>query len=216
MVRRGELRMAGAAALVTSLLLLPSLVLFPAHPPSSHPSAVLAWHAEHGMLLRVGAVLWLGAMLSLVVFAITFREAMWTSVLDRSWTTVLFLEGAGIFAVVAVVAAALGWAITDQAQAGAMSAELAGAVWRVQRALLRFAGWGLAVPLVVVGTALHRHSLLGQICAVGAFVVAGGLLVPLSQDAALYALCAWLALAGLTLLVPERSNADRSDSALPR
>lgn len=202
MVTRSDLRTAGVAALLTGGLLAVSLAMFQGGPPSSHPNAVLAWNAENAPMLKASAVTWLLAMLGLVGFAIGFREAMWATVLDRSWMTVLFVQGAGIFATVAVVSAAVGWALADQAAAGTIDAELAGMVWSVELALLRFASWGLTAPLIVVGAALAHHSTLGQISAVAAVLVAAALLVPLTWGVGLYAFAAWLGLAGVTLLVP--------------
>lgn len=206
MVTRSDLRVAGVAALLTGGLLTVSLVLFRGGPPSSHPNGVLTWHAANAGALKLSSVAWLLAMLALVGFAIGFREGMWATVLDRSWMTVLFVQGAGIFATVAVVSAAVGWALADQAAAGTLSAEMAGMVWSVELALLRFAAWGLTAPLIVVGAALARHSTLGQVCAVAAVLVAGALLVPLTWGVGLYAFAAWLGLAGVTLLVPRPSR----------
>lgn len=202
MVTRSDLRMAGIAAVATSGLLILSLVLFQGGPPSGHPNGVLAWYGREAPLIRLSAVTWLLSMLGLVVFAVGFREAMWATVLDRSWVTVLFVQGAGVFATLAVVAAAIGWALADQAAAGTISAELAGTVWGVERTLLRFASWGLTVPMVVIGLALYRHSALGQICSLAAVIVAGALLMPFSWGVGLYAFAGWLLLAGITLLVP--------------
>lgn len=206
MVTGSDLRMAGVAALLTGGLLAASLVLFQGGPPSSHPNAVLAWNAANAGMIKTSAVTWLLAMLCLVGFAIGFREAMWATVLDRSWMTVLFVQGAGIFATVAVVSAAVGWALADQAAAGVIDADLAGMVWSLETALLRFAAWGLTAPLIVVGVALGRHSTLGQISAVAAVVVAAALLVPLTWGVGLYAFAGWLGLAGVTLLVPRPSR----------
>lgn len=207
MVTRSDLRTAGIAAVLTGGLLATSLVLFQGGPPSPHPNAVLAWHADNAVALRFSAVAWLLAMLGLVGFAIGFREAMWATVLDRSWMTVLFVQGAGIFATVAVVSAAVGWALAGQSAAGSLDAEMASMVWAVELALLRFASWGLTAPLIIVGAALARHSTLGQVSAVAAVLVAAALLVPLTWGVALYAFAAWLGLAGVTLLVPRPSQA---------
>lgn len=208
MVTGRDLRVAGVAALLTGGLLAASLALFQGGPPSSHPNAVLAWNAANATVVKISAVTWLLAMLGLVGFAIGFREAMWATVLDRSWMTVLFVQGAGIFATVAVVSAAVGWALADQAGAGVIDADLAGTVWSLETALLRFATWGLTAPLIVVGAALARHSTLGQICAVAAVLVAAALLVPLTWGVGLFAFAAWLGLAGVTLLVPRPIRVD--------
>ena len=201
-----ELRKAGLAALATAVLLTTNLALLRTGPPSSHPNAVLAWFTENAMLVQVAAVAWLLAMLALVVFAVSLHDALWASVADRSWTTVLFLHGAGVFATVAVAGAAIGWGLAGLAAEGAISAELVGTLWAIEQALLRFATWGMAVPLLVVAIALYRHSLLGQLCAVAAVLLVGALLVPLTWMVALHTLPAWLALVALTLLVPARSR----------
>lgn len=202
MVTRRDLGMAGLAAILTAGLVTASLVLFGGGPPSPHPNAVLDWYADHALRVQVSALLWLLGMLMLVAFAIGFREAMWATVADRSWITVLFVQGAGVFATVAVVSSAVAWALASQAAAGNIGAELATTVWGVERTMLRFATWGLTAPMLVVSLALYRHSTLGQLCALAAVLVSVGLLVPLTWAPALYAFAAWLALTGATLLVP--------------
>jgi hypothetical protein len=210
----GELRKAGLAALVTALLLAGALAARGGAPPSTHPNGVLAWYAGNSVRLQAGALLWLLAMLALVVFAVSFREALWASVADRSWTTVLFLQGASVFATVAVVSAAVGWALANQAGAGAIAADLAGTVWALERALLRFATWGFTVPLLVVAVALVRYSVLGQLCAAAAALVAATLLVPVTWAVALHAFPVWLLLVGVTLLVGTVGRAPAEDRAL--
>jgi hypothetical protein len=207
MVTRADMRSAGVLGLATAGLLGASLAFGQGGPPADHPNAVLAWLADQAVAIRVSALLWLLAMLGLVVFAVRIREALWTTTFDRSWLTVLFVQGAGVFATIAVVAAAITWGLADQAAAGAVNAELAGTVWALQQILLRFATWGFTVPLVVVGAALYRYSVMGQVCAAAAILVAIALLIPLTWHAALYAFCVWLALAGLTLLVGSRPKA---------
>lgn len=202
MVTRSSLRLAGIAAIATAALLTASLVLFAGGPASASSNGALTWFSEHADEVRISSALWLASMLSLVVFAIGFREAMWASVLSRPWMTVIFVHGAAVFATVAVVAAAVGWALADQASANAISPELAGTVWALERTLLRFATWGMTAPLIVVGLALYSHSLLGMAATVGAFAVAATLLIPLTWSVGLFAFCGWLILAGLTLLVP--------------
>jgi hypothetical protein len=207
MVTRADMRSAGVLGLATAGLLGASLAFGQGGPPADHPNAVLAWLADQAVAIRVSALLWLLAMLGLVVFAVRIREALWTTTFDRSWLTVLFVQGAGVFATIAVVAAAITWGLADQAAAGAVNAELAGTVWALQQILLRFATWGFTVPLVVVGAALYRYSVMGQVCAAAAILVAIALLIPLTWHAALYAFCVWLALAGLTLLIGSRPKA---------
>jgi hypothetical protein len=204
---QGELRTAGLAALLTAALLSAALFLVGGGPPSEHGSAVLTWHAENVTAVKVGSLLWLLAMLGLVVFGVSFREAVWASVADRSWTTILFVQGATVFATVAVASAAIGWSLAHQAAAGSIAAELAGTVWALEQTLLRFASWGFTVPLAVAGVAMYRHSLLGQLCAVAAVLVAAALLVPLTWSVALHAFPAWLLLAATTLLVPTFTRA---------
>ena len=211
MFSRYQLRATGIIALVTGALLLASLLLFQGGPTSGRPNAVLSWFTRHATEVRIGSVLWLLAMIGLVAFAIAFRESMWLTVVDRSWVTVLFVQGAAVFATVVVVAAALGWALADGTESGTFGAELAGAIWGIERMLLRFASWGLTVPLVVVGLALTRHSLLGKISAAAAVVVAVTLLVPFTWGPALYAFAAWLALAGTTLLMPHEVRSERTE-----
>jgi hypothetical protein len=199
---RMQLRVAGVLALLTAAFLGGALVAAGGGPPSTHPNGILSWHAGNATQVQLGAVLWLLAMLGLVAFAVAFREAMWASVADRSWATVLFLQGASVFATIAVVSAAMAWSLAHQAGAGTIEADLAATVWSLEQALLRFATWGFTVPLGVVALALFRHSVLGQVCAVAAAVIAAALLVPLTWSAALYAFPAWLLLAAITLLLP--------------
>jgi hypothetical protein len=214
-VTRSDTTAAGWVAVVAAGFLAASLATGWGSPASTHPNAVLAWQAANAPLLRISSVLWLLAMLGLVVFAISLREALWATVADRSWVTVLFVQGAGVFATIAVVSAAIGWALADLAAAGTIGAELAGAIWSVQRALLRFATWGFIVPLLVVGAALWRHSTLGQLSTVAATFIAVGLLVPITWFAALHATAAWLLLAGIALLVSGRSRVRRPELVTP-
>ena len=202
MLRKDDMRMAGVAALITAVMLTVSLALFQGGPPAQNSQAVLDWFTANATLIRVSDITWLLAMLSLVVFAITFRDAMWTTVWDRSWTTVLFIEGAGVFATVAVVSAAIGWALAGRAAAGSIVADTAGVIWAIEQTLIRFATWGLTVPLAVVGLAMYRHSVLGKVTALLAIAIAVTLILPFTWSAGLYALCGWLALAGITLLLP--------------
>jgi hypothetical protein len=198
----GDLRLAGLVALVTAVLMIASLVLFSGGPPSPHPNAVLAWYGANAVAVKGAALMWMLAMLGLVAFAVRFREAMWATVADRPWVTVVFLHGAVVFATVAVVSAAVAWALAEQARGGRLSADLAGSMWALERTLLRFATWGFTVPLLAVGLALYRHSLLGQLCTLAGLLVAVTLVVPLTWGAALYAFPVWLAMTGVALLVP--------------
>lgn len=204
MVTRTEQRFAGLAALATAVALTVSLVLFKGGPRTLHGDAVLEWYGRNADVVQISAITWVLASIGLVVFAVALREALWATVLDRNWVTALFIQGAGVFATIAVVAAAIAWALAMQAQAGTVDAELAGTVWAIERTLLHFATWGFTAPLVVVGLALQRHSFAGQFTAVAGFVIAIGLLVPLTWGAALYAFCGWLVMAGITLSRPTK------------
>ena len=206
MVTRVESGVAGLAAIGTSVALTVSMVLFGGGPPSARGNVVRDWYAANATSLRIGALAWVLAMVGLVAFAVGFREALWATVLDRNWAVLLFVQGAVVFATIAVVRAALGWSLADQAVAGAVSADLAGMMWAIERTLLRFATWGLTVPLVLVGLALARHSLMGQIAAAASVIIAVALLVPITWTPAMFAFCAWLAFAGLTLLMPMRQS----------
>ena len=199
---RGDLRKAGVAALIPPVFLTTTLVLCRGRPGASHSHAVLAWHIEHTTATKIGMITWMLAMLGLVVFAVRFRDALWTSVADRSWMTVLFLQGVSVFATLAVACAAIGWVLADQAAAGTIGAELAGSIWAIERALLRFATWGFTVPLAVAGFVLARHSVLGLLCAVMAVFIVIALLVPLTWGVAVHVVPAWLVLVGITLFVP--------------
>jgi hypothetical protein len=197
-----ELRKAGAAAIVTAVLLTAALLAVRGGPASEHPNGVLSWHAENAGAVKAASVLWLLAMLGLVVFAVKLREAIWASSADRSWTTVLFLQGASVFATVAVISAAVGWSLGHQAAAETISAPLAATMWSLEQTLLRFATWGFTAPIAVVALALYRHSLLGQLCAAGAMLLAIALLVPITWGIALYAFPAWLVLVAIALFAP--------------
>lgn len=214
MVTTAHSRSAGLLALVTAGLLTTSLVLFEGGPPASNPGGLLRWFAAESTAVQAAAILWLLAMLTLVAFAVGFREAMWVTMFDRSWITVLFVQGAAVFATVAVVATGVGWALASEAHAGTIDVELATVVWAVARALLRFATWGLTAPLLVVSLALWRHSTMGRVAALSAVLVAAALLVPVTWAGALFAFAAWMAMVGATLLVPgHRSVVTRSSAA---
>lgn len=202
MVTRTEQRLAGVAAIVTAVALATGLVLFGGGPTTDHGGVVRAWFADNATSVRTTALVWLAATVALLVFAIAMREAVWAIVIDRDWAALLFVQGAVGFAAVAAVAAAVLWSLADQAAAGSISAEVAGSLWAVARTLLRFATWGLTVPLIVVGLVLYRYSTLGQFGAVTSVMVAIGLLVPVTWAPSLYAFAAWLVLAGVTFVRP--------------
>lgn len=204
MVTRTEQRMAGLAASVTAGLLATGLVLFGGGPPTNHGGQIRTWFADNATDVRLSALLWLATSIVLVIFAVAVREAIWASLLDRYWLALLFVQGAVGFAAVAVVAAAVLWALADLASADAISAEVAATLWAVARTLLRFATWGLTVPLIVVGLILYRYSTLGQFATVTSFMVAGGLLLPVTWAPSLYAFCVWLVLAAVTFARPQR------------
>ncbi len=198
---RVDLRTAGRVALATAVLLALSLVLFGGGPPSTHPQAVLPWFTEHAVQIRVSAALGLVAMAGLVAFAIAFREAMWVFVADRTWTTLVVLQSAAVLGTVAVVAAGIAWSLADQASAGAIGAELAGAQWALGRVLFRVASWGLAVPLAMASIALYRQSSVGQAASLGSAIVVLALVFPGAGAVGIYAFCGWLALVGVALVL---------------
>lgn len=202
MVTRTHQRLAALAAVATAAPLTLGLVLFGDGPPSGSGSATRTYFVEHATTTRITALLWLVAAMAMVVFAVAVREAIWAMIVDRAWAAMLFVQGAVGFAAVSVVAAALLWALADQAAAGALSADVAGTLWAVDRTLWRFATWGLTVPLIVVGLVLSRYSRLGQLGSIASVLVAAGLLLPATWAPALYGFAAWLVLAGLTFARP--------------
>ncbi len=202
MVTRTEQRLAGLAAVVTASALTAGLVLLDGGPPNDHGGAIRTYFAENATTLRASSLVLLGATVSMVIFAVAVREAIWATVIDRNWAAMLFVQGAVGFAAISAVAAALLWALADQSAAGAISSDLAANLWAVDRTLWRFATWGLTVPLIVVGLVLHRYSTLGQFGAVTSVMVAIGLLVPATWAPSLYAFSAWLVLAGVTFARP--------------
>lgn len=202
MVTRTQQRLAALAALATAVPLVLGLALFGEGPPSGSGALTRAYVVEHATTMRITALLWLVAAMAMVVFAVAVREAIWAMIVDRAWAATLFVQGAVGFATVSVVAAALLWALADQAAAGALSADAAGTLWAVDRTLWRFATWGLTVPLIVVGLVLSRYSRLGRLGSVASVLVAAALLVPATWTPALYGFAAWLVLAGLTFARP--------------
>lgn len=210
MVTRAHSRSAGILALVTAALLTGSLVLFQGGPPSANPAGLLNWFAAESISVQAAAILWLLAMLTLVAFAVGFREAMWATMFDRSWITVLFIQGAAVFATVAVVATAIGWALAAQADAGTIAPDLASSVWEVASTLLLFATWGLTPPLLIVSLALWRHSTMGRVGALSSLLVAAALLVPWTWSVGLFGFAAWIAFVGATLLVPMPRSVPRT------
>jgi hypothetical protein len=201
-VARSDLRFAGLTAMLTSALLVAHLSVYGGGPATDHSGTVLTWHAEHLVEARVASILWLAAMLSMVVFAIAFREAMWTSIIHRGWVSQAFVQGAGVFAMVAVVWAALGWALAGGAAAGTLDASQIGLLWAMQDAVLLFAMWGLVVPLLLVGFTMAHHSFAGQVCMLLAVAVSAMLVIPLMAPFAMYAVAGWIALTGLVLTLP--------------
>lgn len=201
MVARSDLRFAGLMAILTSVLLVAHLWVFAGGPATNHPGTVLTWHADHVLQARVSSVLWLGAMLSIVVFAIAFREAMWTSILHRNWVSQAFVQGAGVFAMVAVIWAALDWALAGGAAAGTLDASQVALLWAIQDAVLLFAMWGLVVPLLLVGFTIAHHSFAGQVCAMLAVIVSAMLVVPVTAPLAMYGVAGWMATTGLVLTI---------------
>lgn len=202
MVGRSNLRFAGITALMTSALLTAHLVVYAGGPAVDHPATVMAWHADNLLRARVSTILWLAAMLSIVVFAIAFREAMWASIIHRGWVSQAFVQGAGVFAMVAIVWAALVWALASGAASGALDASQVGLLWAMQDAVLLFAMWGLVAPLLLVGFTLAYHSFAGQVCMLLAVVVSGMLVIPVTWAFAMYAVAGWMALTGLVLTIP--------------
>lgn len=201
-VARSDLRFAGLTALMTSALLTAHLVVYAGGPATDHPATVLRWHAENLTRARVSTILWLAAMLAIVVFAIAFREAMWTSIINRGWVSQGFVQGAGVFAMVAVVWAALVWALAGGAASGTLDASQVGLLWAMQDAVLLFAMWGLVAPLLLVGFTLAHHSFAGQVCTMLAVIVSATLITPFTWGLAMYAVAGWMALTGLVLTVP--------------
>lgn len=209
MVTRIEQRLAAVAALCTAALLATGLLLFDGGPPTSHGGVIRSWFAANAVPVRLAALIWLGATIALVIFAVAVREAIWATILDRNWAAMLFVQGAVGFAAVAVVVAAVLWTLAELASAEQLPADVAAALWAVARTLLRFATWGLTVPLVVIGLVLYRYSTLGQFGTVTGLMVAVGLLVPATWAPSLYAFAAWLVLAGITFLRPMRERRRR-------
>lgn len=203
MTRRDE-RLAGVIALLTCWLLAASLMLHGRGPASADPEAVLAWYAGNSVMVRVGSFFWLAAMLGLVAFAVLLRDALLSLTADRWWAGVMFVQGAAVFATVAVVAAATAWATGVLAVAPDPQADTVAAVWTLHHTLLRFATLGLIVPLLTVGLTLSRHSLLGRTAAALGIVIAVLLLLPMTWRWGMPAFVVWLLLTSLALLTPAR------------
>lgn len=204
---RSDERMAALTALGAAGMLAASLVLTGAGPASAHPNGVVTWYAEHATSIRLGSIMWLLAMLALVAFAVRLRDALLGLTADRWWTNVLFQQGATVFATVAVVAAAAGWSTATLAVRVGPTPDTVAAMWTLHGALLRFASWGLWVPLFAAALALARHSTGGRVAAVLGVGVAFALLTPLTWFVGLWSFAVWLALAGLVLLFPARDQA---------
>lgn len=197
MVTSSQQRLAVLAAAATAVPLVAGLALFGSGPPTAPDRAVRAHLVEHATTTRFAALLWLAAAVAMVVFAVAVRETVWAVVLDRGWAAMLFVQGAVGFAAVSVVASGLLWALADQAATGALSGDVAGTLWAVDRTLWRFAALGLVVPLLVVGLALARYSRLGRVGGALGVLVALALLLPGTWVGALYAFAAWLVVAGV-------------------
>ncbi len=206
MVTRTEQRLAGLAALATAAALVTALVLFDGGPPTHHGGVITSWFADHTVAVKGGAIAWMLATIAIVVFAVAVREALWATVIEHGWAALLFVQGAVVFAAVSVVSGALAWALADQAAVGTLTPDVAVSVWGVARTLLRFASWGLTVPVMVVGLVLYRYSTLGQFAAVIGVIVAGALVVPVTWEPALFALAGWLVLTGVVFLQPFRRH----------
>lgn len=206
MVARSDLRFAGLAALVTAALLAAHAISYAGGPQTERASTVLAWHVNHQTEARVAAILWLIAMLSFVVFAIAFREAMWASIIDRHWISTGFVQGAGVFATIAVIWAAMSWALAIAAGSGDFEATEIALLWTVAAAFKQFAMYGLVAPLLLVGVTLLRHSVAGRVLAVAALGISVTLIAPPYSGWALPALAGWLAATGLVLVVPTMAS----------
>jgi hypothetical protein len=203
MTRRDE-RVAGTIALVTAALLIVSLTLSGSGP--RNPDTMAAWYANNDVLVRAGALAWLVAMLGLVAFAVRLRDALLGLTADRWWTGVLFVQGAAVFATVAVIAAATAWTAATLAGDASVDSDAVAALGTLHRTLLRFATWGLIVPLLAVGLTLARHSVLGIVAATLGVLVSLALLVPATWALGLPAFSVWLVLTGIALLLSPSRN----------
>lgn len=198
---RNDVRTTGVLGLITAALLAGSLVLYRGGPPSGNPAGLVRWLTAEATAVRGAAVLWLLAMLTLGLFAVSFRESMWAAVLDHPWVTLLFVQGAAVCATVAVVSTAVVWGMADQASNGTLDAAQAATHLEFAEALLLFATWGLAAPLVVIALALWRHSAIGQVAAGSGIALAVVVLLPVDRTPVLFAFAAWTALVGITLVL---------------
>lgn len=144
-------------------------------------------------------MVWLAAMLTWVAFAVRFRDAVWLSVVERPWLTSVFLQGAVVFSSIVTIAAAGVWGLAAYVSSASPSTEVAGALCAFNGALVRFAAWGLSVPVLVVGAALRERSRLGATVEVAAVFVATGLLLPFALPGGLYGFVGWLMLVAATL-----------------
>ncbi len=199
---RGDERLAGWIALLTAALLATSLYLHGSGPPSAEPDAVLAWYAGNSVMVRLGSFAWLMAMLGLVAFAVLLRDALLSLTADRWWAGVLFVQGAAVFATVAVIAAATAWTTALLARGPDPQADTVAAIWTLHQTVLRFATWGLVVPLLTVGITLTRHSVLGQVVAWLGGMIAVLLFVPVIWTVGLAGFVLWLVLTSMALLRP--------------
>jgi hypothetical protein len=194
------LRVTGALALATAALLTGALALMKVVPVAAR-SDLVSWYALHAARIEAGAALWLFAMLGMVVFAVAFRDVMWLAVADRTWVTVLLLQGVGLFALLGTTSAAIGWTLATQAGVGGLNQDVAAVLWSLEHGLLRFAAVTCALPLAALALSLHRHSVVGQAAAGTAALTAGGLFLPATWAFALCAVPGCLLMVGLALLI---------------
>lgn len=214
MVTRRDAWLASALALTSGLLMAGSLLVRGGAPPSTTPARLATWISQHGLQLGLGTALWVAAVLAFVAFAIAAREALWASVLHRPLLLVLFVQGAAVYATIAVVDAAVTWSAVSVARNGA--AEVTAGVWAIASTLHTVAAWGLTVPLVVIGLALFSHSTLGAVCTVTGGVLALGLVLPVSAPWALGGVAVWLAMVALTLAPARRGMRHQPATQLAR
>lgn len=210
MVTRRDAWIASALALASAALMGGSLLVRGGGPPSTTPARLATWLSQHGLQLGIGSALWVAGVLAFVAFAIAAREALWASVLHRPLLVVLFVEGAAVYATIAVIDAAVTWSAVSVARNGTL--EVAAGVWAISSTLHTVAAWGLTVPLVIIGMALFGHSKLGAACTVLGGILAVGLVIPISAPWALAGVAGWLALVAITL-APFRRRATRDRDA---
>ena len=194
-----ESRAAAGTAVATAMLLAGALLTAGGGPSSGAGEDVIKWFAQNPIQARLAALLWLGAMLMWVAFAVRFHDAVWLSVADRAWATSLFLQGAVVFSTIVTISAAGVWALSSQVTGRSADPATAAALWSLNVAMLRFAAVGLCVPVAVVSLALRHRSRLGRFTAASSVLVGIGLLVPWSLSWGLYAFTGWLVLVSATM-----------------